>query len=66
MPGGWRNEKLHNLYSSADIRVIKSTCENARDEKCTDLVGKTEGKRPCRRTSCRHVIKIDGWRICVG
>jgi hypothetical protein len=63
--GGWRklyNEEVHNLYSSPNIRVIKSRImrwaghterTHAGDEKCTQhLTGKPEMKRPLGGDKC--------------
>jgi hypothetical protein len=63
--GEWRklhNEELHNLYSSPNIRHIKSrimrwaghvACMEEERKVYKVLVGKSEGKRPLRRLRCR-------------
>jgi hypothetical protein len=77
--GDWRklpNVKLHNLYSSPSIRIIKSrrmrwaghvARMGEKRNACRILVGKPEGKRPLGRPRRRWVdsIKMDlrevGW-----
>jgi hypothetical protein len=79
--GEWRklhNEELHNLYSSSNIRQIKSrrmrwaghVARMGEDRKVyTVLVGKAEGKRPLGRARRRRedgniidVMEI-GWGV---
>jgi hypothetical protein len=63
--GSWRKHhsvELHNLYSSPSIiRMTKSRRMNGKDMQhewnqsaYRILVGKSEGKRPLRRQSCRR------------
>jgi hypothetical protein len=58
--GGWRrlhNEKLHNLYGSANIiKVIKS--ERMRNA-YSILVGTPEGKRSLKSFICRWKIILE-------
>jgi hypothetical protein len=65
--GEWRNEELHDLYSSPSIRIIKAKKMRwaghvARlGEKRNVyrlLVGKPEGRRPLGRPRCRRVDNI--------
>jgi hypothetical protein len=70
--GEWRkfhNEELHNLYSSPDIRQVKSrrmrwaghVAHMGEERKVYKvLVGKPEGKRPLGRPRCRWE---DGFRM---
>jgi hypothetical protein len=68
--GGWRklhNEELHNLYSSPDIRMIKTRrmrwagrVARMREKRnpYRILVGNPEGKRPLGRPRRRWVDNI--------
>jgi hypothetical protein len=74
------NGKLHNLYSSPDIRWIKSrrmkwaghvACMGEGRKEYRVLVGRPKGKRPLLRLRLRweDVIRLDlrekGWSVCV-
>jgi hypothetical protein len=80
--GEWRNEELHNLYSSPNIiRQIKSrrmrwtghmSHMGEKRKVYTVLVGKPEGKKPLGRVRCRWEdgnrknLREIGWGVWSG